>query len=467
MGNMWKELLSLNKNGNLPRELMLGPPSGFLSRFSIRRLLIITSSVLVQICHLTAASMSTKRRLRSRRPIDGSLTAAILFLLLAPQCVAAQPPPPSSSGFRYYNFGKFTQAMSVISVSVMAICFFLCLSCVCIRSNRDEDESFSLHLRMAAASRLSRPQGLSPEMIETFPTMLYSQVKWLKAGNGALECAVCLCEFEDDEALRLLPHCNHVFHLDCIDAWLEAHVTCPVCRANLAEQSAADSADHGAPPARTQETPAAPAPDHVAIVVDPEEEERKEAAIELERIGSQQRAARSRSGRPSASFLRSHSTGDPMIPPVEDADRFTLRLPEHIRKEILSARKFHRSTSCFAHPIPDEGSSRSGHRGRGGAEGSSRQSRSTRLGRSDRWPSFFLRNMSFKIPSWATGMRGEGESAVSVSVRKGEMDVSGKGTIAYPMAPFEGYGTGDAVASTATAIAGKIESSGTAQSRHG
>ncbi|XP_074555930.1 E3 ubiquitin-protein ligase ATL31-like [Curcuma longa] len=413
--------------------------------------------------------MGTKR---SRRPIDRSLTAVILFLLLAPQCVAAQPSPPSSSGIRYYNYGRFSQAMAVIVISIIAVLFVLCLSCVCIRSYRGDVESFSFHRRMEAAARLSRPQGLSPEMIETFPTMVYSEVKWLKAGNGALECAVCLCEFEDDEALRLLHHCNHVFHLDCIDAWLEAHVTCPVCRANLAEQAAADSADHGAPPAQTRETPAAPAPDHIAIVVDPEEvEERKEAAMELERIRSQQRAARSRSGRPLPSFLRSHSTGHSMIPPMEDADRFTLRLPEHIRKEILSARKFHRSTSCFALQTSDEGSSRSGRRGRGGAEGSSRGSRSIRLVRSDRWPSFFLRNMSFKIPSWATGKRGEGENSVLLSVRKGEMDISGKGKIAYPRAPLEGYGSGDAVASTATATAtataGNIESSSAAQSRHG
>lgn len=382
--------------------------------------------------------MTTKR---NRRPIDGSLTAVILFLLLTPQCVSAQPSQPSGSGIRYYNYGRFSQAMTVIVVSIIAVFFLLCLFSVYIRSCGGEDESFGR--RMAAAARLSQPQGLSSEMIETFPTMVYSEVKWLKAGKGVLECAVCLCEFEDDDALRLLPHCDHVFHLDCIDAWLEAHVTCPVCRANLAEQAAADSADHGGPPVHTQETPAAPAPDHVAIVVDPEEEEeRKEATVELARIGRQQRAARSRSGRPPASFLRSHSTGHSMIPPVEDADRFTLRLPEHIRKDILSTRKFHRSTSCFALPAPDEGSSRSGRRSRGGAEGSSRRSRS--IGRSDRWPSFFLRNMSFKFPSWATGKRGEGESSVSVSVRKVEMDVSGKGTIAYPKAP-----SGDAVSSNA------------------
>ncbi|XP_021742843.1 E3 ubiquitin-protein ligase ATL6-like [Chenopodium quinoa] len=47
------------------------------------------------------------------------------------------------------------------------------------------------------------------------------------------ECVVCLGVFEENEMLRLLPKCGHVFHVDCIDTWLRSHATCPFCRANL------------------------------------------------------------------------------------------------------------------------------------------------------------------------------------------------------------------------------------------
>ena len=43
---------------------------------------------------------------------------------------------------------------------------------------------------------------------------LAADVKAHKASKGALECVVCLSEFDDDETLRLLPKCSHVFHPD-------------------------------------------------------------------------------------------------------------------------------------------------------------------------------------------------------------------------------------------------------------
>ncbi|PWZ45442.1 RING-H2 finger protein ATL34 [Zea mays] len=43
-----------------------------------------------------------------------------------------------------------------------------------------------------------------------------------KVGKGVLECVVCLTAFEDDDDLRLLPHCSHAFHLECIDPWLQS-----------------------------------------------------------------------------------------------------------------------------------------------------------------------------------------------------------------------------------------------------
>lgn len=47
------------------------------------------------------------------------------------------------------------------------------------------------------------------------------------------DCSVCLSEFQDDESVRLLPMCNHVFHLPCIDTWLKSNSSCPLCRSSV------------------------------------------------------------------------------------------------------------------------------------------------------------------------------------------------------------------------------------------
>lgn len=41
---------------------------------------------------------------------------------------------------------------------------------------------------------------------------------------------VCLGEFEEDKELKVIPGCGHLFHPQCIDAWLVSHGSCPVCR---------------------------------------------------------------------------------------------------------------------------------------------------------------------------------------------------------------------------------------------
>lgn len=43
------------------------------------------------------------------------------------------------------------------------------------------------------------------------------------------ECAVCLCDFADGDALIELP-CKHAYHQGCITDWLLTHNACPLCK---------------------------------------------------------------------------------------------------------------------------------------------------------------------------------------------------------------------------------------------
>ncbi|XP_055818336.1 RING-H2 finger protein ATL2 [Solanum dulcamara] len=69
-------------------------------------------------------------------------------------------------------------------------------------------------------------RGLEPSVLNSLPVFVYSD----KTHPEPLECSVCLSEFEENEKGRVLPKCNHSFHLECIDMWFHSHSTCPLCR---------------------------------------------------------------------------------------------------------------------------------------------------------------------------------------------------------------------------------------------
>ncbi|XP_014507576.2 RING-H2 finger protein ATL52 [Vigna radiata var. radiata] len=75
-----------------------------------------------------------------------------------------------------------------------------------------------------------RTTGLQQSVIGSITVCKYKKDEGLIEGS---ECSVCLSEFEEDESLRLLPKCNHAFHLPCIDTWLRSHTNCPMCRAPI------------------------------------------------------------------------------------------------------------------------------------------------------------------------------------------------------------------------------------------
>lgn len=80
--------------------------------------------------------------------------------------------------------------------------------------------------RAQDAQPQARPKGAAQEIIDGMPLVTYAHV--CREGCSEANCAVCLSEFEWDEALRRLP-CGHHFHKHCIDRWLRRNKVCPLC----------------------------------------------------------------------------------------------------------------------------------------------------------------------------------------------------------------------------------------------
>lgn len=299
-----------------------------------------------------------------------------LFLLLSPataqlsNTVPQSPPPPDP-----FSRLRFDRNMAIIMVVLVVVFFILGFLSVYTRQCAEQRLRGRLDLTLPMGVSGRRPRGLEPEIIDAFPTFVYSGVKGLKMGASALECAVCLNEFQDDETLRLIPKCSHVFHPHCIDIWLSSHSTCPLCRANLIPRPGETSFVAVQIPSPSVQSPEP----------DPRPEPREEDNRNRNRVEAE-------CGNGSRSLIgRSHSTGHSLeVEGGENWERFTLRLPEEARKQLVN-----RTNSCVT--LRRERSERRGYRTR------SVESYLQDEGRPERWgftmrPPFFGRTASNRAP---------------------------------------------------------------------
>ena len=262
--------------------------------------------------------------------------------------------PPATAQQQQYPFAKVKgdKTMAIILLILVILFFALGIVSIYIRQCADRRLRGRLDLAILAAAggrvgSSQRQRGLVPAVVDSFPTFAYSAVKDLKIGRVALECAVCLSEFRDDETLRLIPQCCHVFHPDCISVWLSSHSTCPVCRANLALKPG-DTSSPSSLGINVSDQPDL-GPDHndPNLVSRVNDDDRNTAII----TESQSQPERSTpnlddESRPVRPFPHFNSTGHSPIQPGENFEQFTLRLPDEVRDRLMNAGSLSRTTSC-------------------------------------------------------------------------------------------------------------------------
>ncbi|XP_047965749.1 E3 ubiquitin-protein ligase ATL6-like [Salvia hispanica] len=262
-------------------------------------------------------------------------TPRILFLqslILLLSFAGAQLPTESTNDSHYYRCARISPVAWTIIAGFIAVALLLWLFSICIEMCAAAAAAApAMRVRYRTATVVRVPRGLGAAVLDAFPTFTYAEVKEHKIGKSALECAVCLSEFEDHETLRLIPKCDHAFHPECIDTWLESNVTCPVCRANLTPQTG-DEPVHLLEPG-------------IGNIMEETNSRTGEIAIQIE--GDDDNPSPGfdlplRSLRSCATArvvaldkFRSHSTGRLLVQPVENLDRFTLRLPNTVRKKMM------------------------------------------------------------------------------------------------------------------------------------
>ena len=86
-------------------------------------------------------------------------------------------------------------------------------------------------------SNTDRPTGLTANQIEDNSTVItYNNQPDNSAPDNqpsSTICSICTLEYEPQQQVRCLDACDHAFHTGCIDRWLAAHNTCPLCRSQV------------------------------------------------------------------------------------------------------------------------------------------------------------------------------------------------------------------------------------------
>ncbi|XP_004496585.3 E3 ubiquitin-protein ligase ATL31-like [Cicer arietinum] len=153
----------------------------------------------------------------------------IIFLLHHHFTAEAQSPlqPETRIGSSTPNLWDVSSIGVIVGALIATLLLFFLLLMFLRRFTTSTSENNTL-----SESKCKPGTGITPQILKTFPILLYSFIfKNLK--ECPQQCSVCLGDFNNNDTLRVLPQCNHVFHPPCIDAWLSNHVTCPVCRTNL------------------------------------------------------------------------------------------------------------------------------------------------------------------------------------------------------------------------------------------
>ncbi|KAF7105771.1 hypothetical protein CFC21_106546 [Triticum aestivum] len=119
---------------------------------------------------------------------------------------------------RYSTRSRLLLTGLSFAIGILTLLLYLAVSYACRRRRRCRRQRGA----GAGAGAKDQEAGMSDAAI------VYEQAD---AQSAPMDCAVCLGQVEAGEKLRRLPKCAHLFHADCVHAWLQAHSTCPMCRA--------------------------------------------------------------------------------------------------------------------------------------------------------------------------------------------------------------------------------------------
>ncbi|XP_022896471.1 RING-H2 finger protein ATL22-like [Olea europaea var. sylvestris] len=120
--------------------------------------------------------------------------------------------------------------VSFLSVALIVPALIICLVC-CISMMRRENHRGGDTISTSAEVALSMnvAAGLDESMIESYEKVTIGESRRIPGPNG-ITCTICLADYGPKEIVKLMPECEHCFHVECIDKWLRTSSNSPICR---------------------------------------------------------------------------------------------------------------------------------------------------------------------------------------------------------------------------------------------
>ncbi|KAM0982004.1 hypothetical protein ACFX13_015306 [Malus domestica] len=102
--------------------------------------------------------------------------------------------------------------------------------------NRQNPNGHILVFDRLCRSMVPVPIHVLTAYIKSLPVVEFGRVfeKYTKQEGQVTECSICLECIERSHEVREQCNCDHLFHRECLDGWVnQGQVTCPLCRAVL------------------------------------------------------------------------------------------------------------------------------------------------------------------------------------------------------------------------------------------
>ena len=93
------------------------------------------------------------------------------------------------------------------------------------------DRSIWRALAQTRQQQNAPPRGATLEQLESCPQKTIEEDDE-EQQNEPGECSICLATYKAKDIVRTLP-CQHSFHTECVDRWLEQSILCPICKQSL------------------------------------------------------------------------------------------------------------------------------------------------------------------------------------------------------------------------------------------